>query len=704
MSPSHLNADTPRQSPEEDRLGFSGHATQLAKSLADYVTSKHAAPRPGMVVAIEGDWGAGKSTYLNFLRADLQPYVSNGELAIIDFDPWWLAEKENLVLLFFRSLVAALPEKLRPKAAKAMAQLATVARHIPDWAIDLAADEEGNQGFLGRWLKGLRESGGALHNWLSRGVSPRVARDRAAKILADANLGLIVVIDDLDRLEGADALAVLRFLKSIGDLPGVVYVLAYAPGELGDALRGYGIAKPAQFLEKIVQTSVQLPTPAKWRLRKMAQDVMSPILRVPTEHLASDERFETAVAALVTKPRDLARLSNNVAIVIDRVRDDVDSIDFASLHSIRLLDVDLYAAIRSNGDLLTDSPSNDLMTDIAETLDSQEKRSERRRERLLLNGPQRLYREALLKALFPRCPLWEQELSDEQERRLDERRAVALPRYFDTYFSLEMAPGVLSRADVAAVLSVTDPKQLDGEYAALATSDGGETLEYFIDAVGKAPHANAENAVLRLFEFRPAVHFADKGRAWQIAWRIALLVADRFTRGSASFKEGVIKASSNRSNLAVSGAFAWTVARARGELGPQGRDDGILRLFRELMSDTELAQFKDHFLNAMHEEVSSGDPFSIVGAPRIIRTWMAWDTPAMLAWAKQVVGSDDGLTRFVKAYAGYSISDDVVEAYFGTWDQLSASLDRLNQNADDQLKALIGDVTERWERPVPTDV
>jgi predicted KAP-like P-loop ATPase len=61
-----FSADKPLENPENDKLGYARFAEHLAKSIIEI------SPAEGYVVSINGTWGLGKTTVLNFIQHYLE--------------------------------------------------------------------------------------------------------------------------------------------------------------------------------------------------------------------------------------------------------------------------------------------------------------------------------------------------------------------------------------------------------------------------------------------------------------------------------------------------------------------------------------------------------------------------------------------------------------------------------------------------------
>lgn len=87
--------DTPISSSKDDFL----ERTPLAFEFADMITELDASK--GLVVGICGDWGNGKTSFLNIMRERFQ---DKHNLTVVDFNPWMFSGADQLLLFFFKEI------------------------------------------------------------------------------------------------------------------------------------------------------------------------------------------------------------------------------------------------------------------------------------------------------------------------------------------------------------------------------------------------------------------------------------------------------------------------------------------------------------------------------------------------------------------------------------------------------------------------
>lgn len=99
----NISSDTPVSNPSDDAFGFSGFARNLAKAI-------RGTPSPnGLVMAVNGPWGAGKSSLLNLVKHDLNTVHEAECPIVIEFNPWWFNGRDQLA----SQLMAQLAIRLR---------------------------------------------------------------------------------------------------------------------------------------------------------------------------------------------------------------------------------------------------------------------------------------------------------------------------------------------------------------------------------------------------------------------------------------------------------------------------------------------------------------------------------------------------------------------------------------------------------------
>ncbi|MEH4929648.1 KAP family P-loop NTPase fold protein [Enterobacter cloacae] len=341
--------------PEQDRYGFRYVAAQLAQSV-------QAIGREGSaVIGIEGDWGSGKTSLLNLLRAALNEDNKEDNTFVLNISPWLDGSDTSLVaslLLPVASIIAAEEERLLPPKEREshekkkvmtrtvrtimdytratarhlapLAQVATVIPGVPDASSALNALSETG------WLKEKQKTAAEM-------------RIEIAEKIVEMDLSFIILLDDLDRLEPAQAVEVIRLVKSVADFPRFRYILCYDKMVLAQAIRkGLDVEDGELYLQKIVQISFSLPRPESFDLRR---EFMTGVVglyetiseKSPDEEFLSElNRVTDIYGAALKTPREVHLALNNLRFRYRGIRDYVYLPDLSFLQLIRTTNPGLY--------------------------------------------------------------------------------------------------------------------------------------------------------------------------------------------------------------------------------------------------------------------------------------------------------------------------------------------------------------------------
>lgn len=215
---------------DKNRIAY---ANNLVKRILNTDISTEA-----LSVGISGEWGSGKSTFLEILKSAFQEDKTGRVSAVVDFHPWDGASSGQIISDFFNVLVRALGEKYSVVKDPLLkyAELLTV-MNAQKSAIYLA---------------------GILDKRRKRSFSE--TKSLISKYLKQYGKIIPVLIDDLDRLTADEIADVLMLIRNTADFPNIVYVAAYDKcyvcGQLEEHRK---IENSSIYLEKFFSVELTLP-------------------------------------------------------------------------------------------------------------------------------------------------------------------------------------------------------------------------------------------------------------------------------------------------------------------------------------------------------------------------------------------------------------------------------------------------------------
>ena len=356
-----FHGDRPIDVSSEDRLGFGPAARHVAEAI-----HKMASP-DGFVISIEGEWGSGKSSFINLVSAALSELEDAPE--VVRFLPWLINSRDGLLGELFSEIsrAALRIESLEPEPKGWRKQLASfwprrysaqVARkkalkkQFSRFSSHLVQAGKVVEAFGLPWVGKATEAGKkSVDQWLGGGSLER-EKSLLQNELRKLKRKIVVFIDDLDRLEPHEVTEVLRLVRAVVDFPNVIYVLCYSREIIAKNLStALHIEKGEEFLEKIIQVSFSVPRPEAFDFRRMFRhdlqllyptllDSESPQSRAIMDRLAHVIDIEGGRALLT--PRHVVRAVNALRFHATPVLENIDVPDMVWLQLIRLQSEKLY--------------------------------------------------------------------------------------------------------------------------------------------------------------------------------------------------------------------------------------------------------------------------------------------------------------------------------------------------------------------------
>jgi predicted KAP-like P-loop ATPase len=441
-----LHNDKPITEPADDRFGIDPFAKSLASSIRKLMSPE------GTVIALNGQYGVGKSSVINLVLHHLKEAIAADEVALINFKCWWFRGEEALALAFFRELYAGLGPTLGERFKLALPKLG---------ARLLRAGSMVGSGidFAGGAGAGAIATGAM--NWLSALIK---TDDTVEKLHAELTEALneqkkrfLVVIDDVDRLAPDEALLIFRLVKSIGRLPNVIYLLAFDRQLAESIVKEKYPSEGPHYLEKIIQAWFDVPQP---RHADLCQELLQQIGVICGSPPQGEELvrfmnvFYEVVAPEIKTPRDLIRLTNAISVTWPAIGGEVDRADFIGLETLRLLRPGLYRALRGNKDPLCGaSQSSDSRRDQGAEYDS-----------ILFSSVNEQDRDRLrrgLMRLFPRLEaIWgKMHYGETWVEGWAAQRRVCASAHFDSYFRFSLGDETLPKKEVNELVARAADKE-----------------------------------------------------------------------------------------------------------------------------------------------------------------------------------------------------------------------------------------------------
>ena len=480
-------SDRPIETIEDDLLGRSG----FAEDLADAISSWHG--NDSLVVALHGDWGAGKSSIKNMAISKLSNLNEN-KPDIVEFSPWEWAAQEKITASFFQEVSKSIGRIDKSKAGKKLsATLNKYGRYLNTGESILTglsaalptlfilativglggnfSDDEWVKttstvilGILATWAAALKWGKGLLNKLSGNAVATAKEKEQSlsdirqelTSLLSVRSSSLIVVMDDLDRLTSSQLRMVFQLIKANLEFPKVVFLLLFQRDLVEEKLTD-GKQSGRDYLEKIIQVPFDIPKIEVTRLHSLLFNKLDQIIeqdKSAVEMFESDRWgniFHDVLYAYFDNLRNVYRytstLSFHFSLLKGKSAFEVNPVDLIAIECLRIFEPEVYGEIARSKDIFTKNGDERQDTATAVVNGIIDKASEGKGENV----------KELVIQLFPTIEwaLGGYQYDGGFSKGWLRDMRICHPSNFDKYFQLKIPKGELSNSDLKEMLSLT---------------------------------------------------------------------------------------------------------------------------------------------------------------------------------------------------------------------------------------------------------
>jgi len=172
-------------------------------------------------------------------------------------------------------------------------------------------------------------------------------RKRIEQMLNEANKRLVILIDDIDRLDREETHAIFKLVKLSASFRHTSYVLAFdddvVSAALGERYGAGGSLAGRAFLEKIIQVPLHLPPADENSLRQLALEGVQNALNQAGIELTQPQvdafvrHFDDALLPQLETPRRAKLFSNALMFALPILKGEVNPVDLMLIEGIRVM-------------------------------------------------------------------------------------------------------------------------------------------------------------------------------------------------------------------------------------------------------------------------------------------------------------------------------------------------------------------------------
>lgn len=542
--------DKPIETEKDDFLSRKGFSQHLGKSLLNWKEKE------SLVIAINGEWGSGKSSVINLAHEFINRTNEKNKPTIIEFNPWRFSEQDNLSKHFFNEIAKELEIRQESqediKIAEKLKFYASLLNLAPDKGI---FNSFFSKTILGLGLLGISSS--QIIQWLNlpydwiryplfiggflliiiemfkdslikfadffdmradyNKKSVMEVKDEIKDELIKRQKKLIIVIDDIDRLNQSEIKQIFRLIRVNADFPHTIYLLAFDRNIIEKNLTEQVGISGKDYLNKIVQVNFDIPVVKPTKISVFLFRELNRVLYILPEsgqkffdqdNLYWANVYNSGFKEFFKNIRDVKRFVSSLEFNISQMYQsevmEVNPIDFIAIEAIRVFAPDFYFFMKSRNSLFTSTERS------IGTRDKNPRKAEIEEALERLPEDTKISIHALITSLFPQVTgILQYGYSthgDEWQSSWSRNLRVCATVNFDSYFTL--IPGgdeeELSQYEIENILNKTN--SLDEFENILRKYIDKKKIRKVLQKIQDytadqrlVPQANAKNIVQALF-------------------------------------------------------------------------------------------------------------------------------------------------------------------------------------------------------------
>lgn len=661
-----FNPDQPVKTHKADLLGRASFAQSLGSVILKYQEKE------SLVIGLFGEWGSGKTSIINMAMEEIDRISSEDESTkpiIFKFNPWTFSDQQQLISQFFKQLSSILKRAdYASDAKKAGEKLEAYADFFEPLSLIPAIGTVAL--IFSKLFKGV---GNAAKGW---GKMKEADLDGTKKALNDILLKMqrkiIVVIDDIDRLNNNEIRQIFQLVKSLGDFSNTIYLLAFDKQVVITALAKVQEGPGSDYLEKVVQVPFEIPLISQQDVERFLFSQLDSLIKDIPEARWNQTYwgniYHGGLKHFFKNIRDVTRYINSLRFSLEIVKDVVNPIDFLAITGLQVFMPDIYSGIRDNKDIFTGSFDSSYGS-----RDSVKEQAKKRCDEVIsrtTEASQEMLKE-FLQRLFPKLETLYGNMNYRHDWHEEWRRTgrVCSPDMFDIFFRLSVPKGDLSLKEMEALLSLANDREAFGEALMKLKEDGRiiRFLERLEDYTGKSvPEENIETIIAVLMDIGDLFPEGDSGffgfDTNMKILRISYQLSRRFDTHEKRFK--LFKAAIEQADKSL-----YTILH---EVGVQGQQHGKFTEKKtpepeenRTVTGDQLSVLESIACQKIAQWATDGRLAKHAHLASILYTWGKWEgAEKAKSFVETLTKSDEGLIDFITAFLSkrqsHGMSDYVV--------------------------------------------
>lgn len=412
-----IQSEKPIKDKEKDRLKRNRFAINISKNINNYDYDE------SIIIGLMGSWGSGKSSIINMVKKD----IDVSKIVVVEFNPWYFSGRKQLISDFFKMLsdsigtsedvVNKLGKDLKLYAA-ALKPLTLIPQIGPIISI-LAKTSEAGGDFFKEYSKSQNEDISKI-------------KERINNQIIEYHKKILVIIDEIDRLENEDIKEIFQLVRALGDFDNMIYLLSFDKEKVSKVF-----SSGEDYLDKIINVPLYVP---ELSMKNVNEFFIKELGNIFNNNVEIDSKYWRSIYKCVFENkfqnlREVNRFLNIVRFNCDDMMNDLNIVDYLMINFLKMFDEEIYKFIKENRHILVDVSSKSKVDQFIKIIES--------KKNINLKN--------LIHIVF---------YQNTNKNNILPTRGLRIKKYCDAYFEYSLADDVFTFSEINKYVKVTKKEEL----------------------------------------------------------------------------------------------------------------------------------------------------------------------------------------------------------------------------------------------------
>ncbi|MDP2750924.1 MAG: P-loop NTPase fold protein [Nanoarchaeota archaeon] len=446
-----ISVEKPIYSKSEDFLDRKGFSDNIANAILNYSDDT----KSSLTIGLYGKWGSGKTSIVNMIIEKLE---NDNDTIVFKFEPWLFSDTQQLISSFFKEFAKAVKHKdYAEEAIKIGKELETYATFfepmslIPDPTISLLTS------ISSKVFSGIGKASKKWGQLKTKDLSQTKAS--IEKHLHKLDKKILIIIDDIDRLNNTEIRQIFQMIKVLGNFPNTIYLSSMDKEIVMDALSEVQKGDGSEYLEKIINVPFEVPPISKNKVEEFLKEKLKETIPYFLDENKFDNKYWNNIYYSGYKNffgniRDVTRYINVLKFNYLALENKVNVIDLIAITAFQVLEPKIYELIKNKKEYFAGS--------IHEEYENENKEKYRIELKSFLENSysklQKLSKDSylnLLGVLFLKIQDLDKGNYVEELAKRNKKGKISSREYFDSYFTLTLSDTEISSYDMKQYIDKT---------------------------------------------------------------------------------------------------------------------------------------------------------------------------------------------------------------------------------------------------------